>query len=61
MEEFIRKRLTIKPLSAKQEYKMLPKEEKEIVDEFITIIRKHKKGIGSLRMAECLKRALDIC
>jgi hypothetical protein len=48
-----------KPLSVKEEYNLLSKKEKKIVDELTVIIRKYKKNIGPLKMVECLRRALD--
>ena len=57
MEERIHK--LYRPLTTKQEYKLLSKEEKKIVAEFVVVLRKYKRNIGSLRMVECLKKALD--
>lgn len=47
-------------MASKDEYKYLPKEEQEIVDELASIIKKHKRSLGVLRTVECLRHALEI-
>lgn len=54
------RRVKFSPLLAKQEYKLLSKEERQIVDELAVIIKRHKKTLGILKTAECLKHALDL-
>lgn len=48
-----------KLLTAKEEYKLLPKEDKEFVNQLCKVIRKHK-DIGPIKMLNCLRKALDL-
>lgn len=49
-----------KHLSAKEEYNLLLPKEREFVDGIVGVMKKHKRKVGSLRMVECLKRAIDL-
>lgn len=57
-EEF--RKIKLAPPTAKQEYKLLPKEEKKIVDAFASVMRKYKRRVGPLKMVECLHKAFDL-